>query len=472
MAGDSELSCETSFARSRTGAWRAWLCALLTSASCAFLAIACQPRDDATARDLPREWSEAAVDARTGGRYLAPRREALRQFQQEVLRAQEPVLFPHYAAPAAIAVAIKQDFIAATARRRVGLLLEHETGDPDLRLIALADGPRDRVTEALALGAAASRLELVEAPDGEPSHVTFPFIRDYAPLVVARPEGEGFRAIGLAVFRGSTLNKIVDARLGVRIDRSPRMTEYKLGLSRALADAYRARLGPLPVQELALRMDGGNVLSDGRGTCFATSILLAQNRQDRPFVDRELGHVGCQRVVTLASPQRLDFVQHVDTLLYVADAENVVLSMPTRYESDRIAEFQNVRALLEQGYTVHRLPRPTASITYTNALTTRRNVYVPQYTRYAVESAKQAAIDERAREAQRAGRTEVAARLLGLPVDTERVEGGDELEAANRQALDLFAKLLPGRQVVPVDSDETNETLGSWHCLTHELPPL
>ncbi|HEX5064593.1 MAG TPA: agmatine deiminase family protein [Myxococcota bacterium] len=444
--------------------WRAWLCALLAST-------ACHPHDDASARDLPREWSEASIDARTGGRYLAQQRDALRAFQQEVLRAKAPVLFPHYAEPAAVAVAIKRDFIAATARRRLDLLLAHEDGD-GLRILALADGPPDDVRAALGLGDAGERLELVEAPGALPSHVTFPFIRDYAPLVVAKPDGAGFRALGLALFRGPTLNKVVDARLGVRIDRSPRMTDYKLGLSRALVDAYRASFGPLPVQELALRMDGGNVLSDGRGTCFATSILLAQNRQDRPFVDGELARVGCRRVVYLASPQRLDFVQHVDTLLYVADPENVVLSMPTRYESDRIAEFQNVRALLEQGYTVHRLPRPTASITYTNALTTGRNVYVPQYKRYAVESAKQAAVDARAREAQRAGKTELAARLLSLPVDTEKVEGGEELEEANRQALALFAKLLPGREVVPVDSDETNETLGSWHCLTHELPPL
>src|SRR5262249_11549878 len=155
---------------------------------------------------------------------------------------------------------------------------------------------------------------------------TFPFLRDYAPLVIARPDGEGFRAIGLALYPGPTLNKVVDPRLDVRISRSAAIADYKLGLSRALADAYRERFGALPVQELALHMDGGNVLSDGRGGCFATRILLAQNRDDRPFVDRELGRVGCRRVIALASPQRLDSIQHVDTLLYVADPENVVLS--------------------------------------------------------------------------------------------------------------------------------------------------
>ena len=437
----------------------------------AVLALGCGDRRAPAGRDLPREWYSAETDAHTGGRYLGPARDALRARQREERAAKRPVLFPHYGEPAAIAVAIKRDFIATTARRRLALLLEQESAT-DLRIVALADAPPEQIRADLALEPAAARLELVEAPGPGPSHVTFPFLRDYAPLVIARPDGEGFRAVGLAVYPGPTLNQIVDPRLDLRIDRSPRIADSKLGLSRALADAYRQRLGALPVQELALHMDGGNVLSDGRGGCFATRILLAQNHEDRPFVDRELARVGCRRVIVLASPQRLDPIQHVDTLLYVADSENVVLSMPTRYESDRIAEFQNVRSLLEEGYTVHRLPRPTAAITYTNVLTTRRHVYVPQYTRYAVESARQAAIDERARRAQQSGQTELAAWLLTRPVDTEMHASDAELEEANRQAALLFAKLLPGRTVVPVNSDETNETLGSWHCLSHEIPPL
>jgi hypothetical protein len=443
-------------------------CVLLLGAA---LALGCGDRRAPGGRDLPHEWYSAATDARTGGRYLAAARDALRARQREERAAKSPVLFPHYAEPAAIAVAIKREFIAATARRRLALLLEQESGT-DLRVVALADAPGDEIRAELGLGAAAERLELVEVQSPQPSHVTFPFLRDYAPLVIARPDGEGFRAVGLALYPGPTLNKIVDPRLDVRIDRSQRAADAKLGLSRALADAYRERLGALPVQELALHMDGGNVLSDGRGGCFATRILLAQNRDDHPFVERELARVGCRRLITLASPQRLDAIQHVDTLLYVADSENVVLSMPTRYESDRIAEFQNVRVLLEEGYTVHRLPRPTAAISYTNVLTTRRHVYVPQYTRYAVESPRQAAIDERARRSQQSGQTELAAWLMAQPVDTEMHASDAELAEANRNAALLFAKLLPGRTVVPVNSDETNETQGSWHCLSHEIPPL
>jgi hypothetical protein len=62
--------------------------------------------------------------------------------------------------------------------------------------------------------------------------------------------------------------------------------------------------------------------------------------------------------------------------------------MPTLYESDRERELRNAKTLLELGYTVHLVPRKTASLTYANILTTRENVYVPQYTAYVVETAE------------------------------------------------------------------------------------
>ena len=88
-------------------------------------------------------------------------------------------------------------------------------------------------------------------------------------------------------------------------------------------------------------------------------------------------------------------------MLYFADPQNVILSMPTFYESDLGREYQSLRELLNLGYRVHRVPRKTASITYTNILTTRRHVYVPQYSVYNVESDAQLAINERLRRLDR-----------------------------------------------------------------------
>jgi agmatine/peptidylarginine deiminase len=174
--------------------------------------------------------------------------------------------------------------------------------------------------------------------------------------------------------------------------------------------------------------------------------------------------------VSLLAPQHLDFIQHVDTLLYFASPTDVMLSMPLLYEDDKVAEFQNVRTLLELGYTVHRVPRRTASITYTNILTTRRHVYVPQYTRYQIESALQREREQTLVALRKQGRAKQAAALLRLPIDVETVEGGDALARENRRAVEVLAALFPNKRVVPVDSDETLTTRGSWHCLSHELP--
>jgi agmatine/peptidylarginine deiminase len=434
------------------------------------LATACAP-DAPESHDLPSEWYEAAVDPARGGRYLPAAHRALRAFQAEVLASGVPLPYPHYEPSRTIVLAIKSDFIDHGTGRRVGILLDHEASDPGLSVVAITDRPPAEIAAALGREAA-RRIALHRVSGDATAHVTFQFLRDYAPVVRALPGPDGWRTQSLVLFQGSTLNKVVDPGLGVRINRSAKTTRDKYELSRQLAALYAERLDrPIPILETDLRMDGGNVVTDGRGTCFSTRILVAKNGGDRTRVERALREdLGCQRSVFLAAPQRLDFIQHVDTLLYFADAENAVLSMPTLYESDKIREFQNVRTLLELGYEVHRIPRPTASITYTNILTTRDNVYVPQYTMYKIESREQAAINARVDALDRDQQRDLAAWYLSQPVKTERVRGGEQLAADNRRALEVIGRLFPERTVVPVDSDETLDTQGSWHCLSHELP--
>jgi agmatine/peptidylarginine deiminase len=144
--------------------------------------------------------------------------------------------------------------------------------------------------------------------------------------------------------------------------------------------------------------------------------------------------------------------------------------MPTLYESDRIAEFENVRDLLSLGYKVHRLPRKTASITYANILTTKSNVYVPQYSRYKIESSEQLAVNQRVQRLYRKRQWDQAASLLSKPIKTSLVEADAEVARDNRRALEVLQRLFPEKRVIPANADETIYTRGSWHCLTHELP--
>jgi len=438
---------------------------------CAFALAACGGGEPA-ARDLPREWYTATEDPRADGRYLHERRRELQRFQAQVWASAEPYLYPHYADSGSVVFAIREDFIASGTRRRLELVLEHEADDPELAILAFADRPEESIRAALDLGPSALRVVFLPGANDAPSGPSFQFVRDYAPLVRVRRIEGSYQTAALVLFEGSTLNKVVDARLGVRTQRSPATTARRRVLTQRLAEAYQARLRDqgISIETTALRLDGGNIVTDGAGSCFSTPVLVAKNGGDAAFVERALRELGCRRSVNLLAPQHLDFIQHVDTLLYFASPTDVVLSMPLLYEDDKVAEFQNVRTLLELGYTVHRVPRRTASITYTNILTTRRHVYVPQYTRYQIESALQQEREQKLVELRKQGRRKQAAALVRLPIDVETVEGGDALARENRHAVEVLTAIFPNKRVVPVDSDETLTTRGSWHCLSHELP--
>jgi hypothetical protein len=423
---------------------------------------------------LPSDWQSARIDPATGGRYLLEENSALTRFQDRVLRSESSIPYPHYYDSQTVVVAVKSGLINARIRRRLNFLLDNEAEDPGLSVLVVTDQSPAIVAERLGLEEIGSsgQPSLVRIAHREPAHVSFPFLRDYAPLVRVKLTPSGARTVGLVLFKGSTLNKFVDRRLGVKLERQQATVDEKYELTRKLIDVYKDRIGhPVETHRLGLLMDGGNLITDGRGTCFFTRVFLDKNPKSRDLIEKELAdQVGCLRSVFLAAPQRLDTVQHVDTLLYFADPQNLILSMPTLYGSDRIAEFENLEKLLSLGYKVHRLPRKTASISYANILTTRRNVYVPQYSLYKIESREQLDINERVRRLRLELRFDRAAFLLSQRVKTSVVEADAEVSRDNRRALEVVQRLLPGKRVVPTDSDETIHTMGSWHCLTHELP--
>jgi len=419
------------------------------------VSLACgEPRTPADEIHLPAAWHAADVDGALGGRFAPAANRALRRFQEQFARGGEGTLRPQYDAPGTVVFATSEG-MPQTARR-LQILLDHEGGDPETGVLILGDEPPDAIVARWRLdsGAWSGRARAFRVPGAYAANASFPFVRDYAPLIRVRGIGDDARADAVVAFRGPTLAKVLDAARGVASRRPAESLEARFEATEALAGLYAASLG-VERLDLEILLDGGNLLGDGRGSCFATRVLLAQNGDDRARVEDELRRkLGCRRLLLMSAPQRLDRVQHVDTLLAFADPENAILSMPTLYESDFAAEYDNVQTLLEAGYKVHRVPRKTASITYTNFLVTRTNVYVPQYTRYAVEAP--------------AG-SGSAPRLEADP-ETISAVGGDALRRDNETALEVVARLFPGRTAVPVDSDETVQTLGSWHCLSHELP--
>ncbi len=403
----------------------------------AAIVAACMPsRDVERDRHLPASW-HAAVVGENGGRLIPPANADLRRRQEKAVNAGTAMPYPHYSAPGTVVVAANPRYPHSV--RRVRILLEHERADPGLSIVILLtedSGPNRPVDfESLRPQGA---LTVIRESRPFASKASFPFLRDYAPVVRIRATPAGPRTEALVLFRSQPVGK-----------HGPGHADDRLDLSKGLAEIYAARLGGTPsIEFLDLVADGGNLVTDGRGTCFLTRGILRKNERSREALERELNDkLGCSQSVFLTAPKHLDPLQHVDTMLAFTDAENAVLSMPTLYEGDLGAEYQNVRRLLELGYRVHRIPRKTASITYTNVLVTRKHVYVPQYEVYKVETG--------------AGRG--PSRAVTRAAD-------DDVTHDNRTALAVFGRLYPDRQVVGVDSNETIDTLGSWHCISHELP--
>jgi len=439
---------------------------------CAAMAACRDAASPAPEPHLPEEWRRAEVDPDRGGRFLPAANRELRSFQAAVVAAGSALPSADYEAPGTVVFAVSARL--PRSERRLEILLQHELPDPESRLLLVSD--RDPAETAQRLGieglVAAGRVLIHQLHGPYASHPSFPFVRDYAPLVRVRADGGALRTRELVAFRGSRLNRVVDASLDVVRRRSAADLEARFEATEELQRVYAERLGPgVRSKRIEVLMDGGNLLSDGRGTCFATQVMIDKNGGARERVERELREgLGCARTLFLSAPKRLDEVQHVDTLLFFADAENVVLSMPMRYESDLVAEFDNLRQLLSSGYRVHRIPRPTASISYANVLVTRSNVFVPQYTVYRVESPRQEAVDAEIRRLDRVRDRAAIAERLRRPTDTVIVRGGEALERDNQTALAVAGRLFPDRQVIPVNSDETIGALGSWHCLSHGLP--
>ena len=423
---------------------------------------------------LPNAWHSARIDPATGGRYLPDRNEELTRFQERVLRSGAAIPYPHYHDSRTVVMGIRSAGINARTRRRVHLLVDNEQIDPGLTVLIATDEAPDVVAERLELQGIEHRekVSIVRIAHDRPAHITFPFLRDYAPIVRVKSTPDGFQTEGLVLFDGSTLNRVIDHRFGVESRRAKSTIDARFQLTKNLVDFYSERIGhPIQKYYLDLSMDGGNLITDGGGTCFLTKVFLDKNDRSREFIHKELADkVGCVRSVFLDAPQRLDPIQHVDMQLYFADRQNVVLSMPALYEGDRKAEYKNLNELLSMGYKVHRLPRKTASITYANILTTKLNVYVPQYSRYLVESKQQLAINQQIRKLLRRGNVARAKSLMQRSPQTTVIDAAAELSIDNLRALELVQRLLPRKRVVPTDSDDTLRSWGSWHCRTHELP--
>ena len=167
------------------------------------------------------------------------------------------------------------------------------------------------------------------------------------------------------------------------------------GMPSALAEAYG-----VPVFRVPVALEGGVLMSNGRGLCVTTTTLAVAN-PDLSFevlVERVHRALGCSRLVFLESP-RDEATGHVDMIAKFTGPDTVLVGafdpaeMPEEAaRMDRNARLlEGVRGSSGQRLRVVRLPMPTPEgavfRSYTNSLLVNGRAVIPTYNRGPAEEA-------------------------------------------------------------------------------------
>ena len=244
------------------------------------------------------------------------------------------------------------------------------------------------------------------------------WIRDYGPIFVRRRNG----AVA-----------IVDGEY-VRVDQTHERAQDD-NVPRQIAEIVA-----LPKVDAPLRMEGGNILTNGEGLCVSTSSLIAGNRfrgYDTSAIGRILGaYFGFSRWTYVPRLQG-EPTGHADMFICFLAADVVLVG-----RMDPSVDPVNARILDEAARNlaaartsrgpmqVHRIPMPPRSgpnwRSYTNAILASGVALVPIY-------------------------SDVDATLQD-------------------EALELYATLLPGWKVVGINVDSMVGTRGYLHCVSVNIP--
>ena len=207
-----------------------------------------------------------------------------------------------------------------------------------------------------------------------------------------------------------------------------------------LAPVRLGRVFGLPVVSACLRADGGNLLTNGEGLCVVSTALLADNASrgyERPDVQRVLADcTGARRVVFL-DPLRGERTRHADMFVCFLAVDKVVVArcdpardaVNARLLDAAAAQLGGLQTSLGP-MKVHRVPMPPRYNgrwrSYTNVLWVGSKLLVPTYSHVK--------------------------------------------PSLEREALDVYRRLLPGRTVVGVNADTLAGKSGSLHCIALNVP--
>ena len=202
-----------------------------------------------------------------------------------------------------------------------------------------------------------------------------------------------------------------------------------------------AKLLRLPVIRIPLMVDGGLILGNGQGLCLTTGKLLARNvaRFGEQGVHLALQNCYGFNMGIALYPLDSEMTGHVDIFATFTAADCLVLG---RYDPkadavnaailDRNAELMKGVRTRSGPLRIVRIPMPSNQDgifrTYTNVVYANGALLVPSYP--------------------------------------------DQDEALEKQAMGIYAELLPGWDIVPIDCSELIKAGGALRCMSVNIPWL
>ncbi len=152
----------------------------------------------------------------------------------------------------------------------------------------------------------------------------------------------------------------------------------------------------IPTIRVPLTFEGGNIITDGHGTIFMTEAVLAQNDNDRNYIEKILRkYYGASRVIIVPSVKG-ESAGHIDPVMKFVDQKTILLAKCPQecemyHDLERIADIlANMKTNNGKrgAYRIVRIHVPSATITdpigvtqysYINSLIVNKKVIVPLF---------------------------------------------------------------------------------------------
>lgn len=225
-----------------------------------------------------------------------------------------------------------------------------------------------------------------------------------------------------------------------------------------------AKYFDLICQRVDITLEGGAILSDGKGTLFTTrSVLLNRNRN--PFVSKatienlliEKLHV--RQVIWLKHGLKTDETNgHIDNIITFVDSENVCLAWTddkTNENYDRVREayqtISNVVSCSGKKYNIILVPLPREQV---------------------MTEEEEQGLNKNINSLERKAGDKLPASYINIYISNEVVLIPSFGCPEDKVAYEIYSRLFKNKRIEQIYSREALLGGGGLHCLIHEIPEL